>query len=201
MFNLAKEHSLTKAGLRRVHIVETAELGLRPGDIVFEFPFGRIVDTGMACRRDGIIPPDVDIMTIHKEAAAIRAACNRKAQEEEQLNVLLLGERFRFFGFDADTGSCRLAVRERDERGRGSVIFPWRALAASPSAPGTGSSNPSPSSGESCANLTRGEGADRRQAQPTPASRGTRTTAGIRGRPDHCPSEISRRSRHGGSRL
>src|ERR1700726_5022794 len=56
--------------------------------IVFEFPFGRIVDTGMACRRDGIIPPDVDIMTIHKEAAAIRAACNRKAQEEEQLNVL-----------------------------------------------------------------------------------------------------------------
>ena len=85
---LAKEHSLTKAGLRRVHIVETAELGLRPGDIVFEFPFGRIVDTGMACRRDGIIPPDVDIMTIHKEAAAIRAACNRKALEEEQLNVL-----------------------------------------------------------------------------------------------------------------
>jgi hypothetical protein len=32
------------------------------------------------------------------------------------------------------------------------VISPWRALAASPSAPGTGSSNPSPSSGES-ANL------------------------------------------------
>ena len=83
MFKLAKEHSLTKAGLRRVHIVETAELGLRPGDIVFEFPFGRIVDTGMACRHDGIIPPDVDIMTIHKEAAAIRAAGNRKAQEEE----------------------------------------------------------------------------------------------------------------------
>jgi hypothetical protein len=31
----------------------------------------------MACRRDGIIPPDVDIMTIHKEAAAIRAACRQ----------------------------------------------------------------------------------------------------------------------------
>ena len=88
MFKLGKEHSLTKAGLRRVQIVETAELGLRPGDIVFEFPFGRIVDTGMACRRDGIIPPDVDILTIHKEAAAIRAACNRKAEEEEQPNVL-----------------------------------------------------------------------------------------------------------------
>ena len=62
MFILAKEHLLTKAGLRRVHIVEAAKLGLRPGDI--------------------------DIMTIHKEAAAIRATCNRKAQEEEQLNVL-----------------------------------------------------------------------------------------------------------------
>jgi len=88
MFRLAKEHPLTKAGLRCVHIVETAELGLRPGDNVFEFPFGHIVDTGMACRRYGITPPDVDIMTIHKEAAAIRAACNRKAHEEEQLNVL-----------------------------------------------------------------------------------------------------------------
>ena len=82
MFNLAKEHSLTKAGLRRVHIVETAELGLRPGDIVFEFPFGRIVDTGMACRRDGIIPPDVDIMTIHKEAAAIRAPATGRLRKK-----------------------------------------------------------------------------------------------------------------------
>jgi len=88
MFKLAKEHSLTKAGLRRAAYTSWKRLGLRPGDIVFEFPFGRIVDTGMACRRDGIIPPDVDIMTIHKEAAAIRAVCNRKAQEEEQLNVL-----------------------------------------------------------------------------------------------------------------
>ena len=36
------------------------------------------------------------------------------------------------------------------------MIFPRRALSASPSAPGTGSSNPSPSSGESTANLTFG---------------------------------------------
>ena len=88
MFKLAKEHPLTTAGLRCVHIVETAELGLRPGDIVFEFPFGRIVDTGMACRRYGIIPPGVDIMTIHQEATAARTACNRKAQEEKHLNLL-----------------------------------------------------------------------------------------------------------------
>ena len=45
VFKLANEHPLT--GLRYVHIVEKAELGLRAGDIVFEFPFGRIVDTGM----------------------------------------------------------------------------------------------------------------------------------------------------------
>ena len=89
MFRLAKEHPLTKAGLRCVHIVETAELGLRPGDIVFEFPLGHIVDTGMACRRDGIIPPEIEIMTIHKEANTTRAACNRQAQEEERINVLL----------------------------------------------------------------------------------------------------------------
>jgi hypothetical protein len=68
---------------------------------------------------------------------------------ERLIEFAKLGERFRFFGFDANTRSCRIAVRERDERGRGSVIFPWRALAASPSAPGTGSSNPSPSTGES----------------------------------------------------
>lgn len=49
VFKLADEHPLTKAGLGCVHLVETAERGLRVGDLVFEFPFGRIVDTG---RRD-----------------------------------------------------------------------------------------------------------------------------------------------------
>jgi hypothetical protein len=82
VFKLAKGHPLTKAGLRYVHIVEEPELGLRPGDIVFEFAFGRIVDTGMACRRDGIIPPDVDILTIHKEATAARDAATTKAGSE-----------------------------------------------------------------------------------------------------------------------
>src|SRR5271166_1803635 len=47
------------------------------------------VDTGMACRRDGIIPPEIEIMTIHKEANATRAACNQQAREEERINVLL----------------------------------------------------------------------------------------------------------------
>ena len=88
VFKLANEHPLTKAGLRYVHIVEKAELGLRPGDIVFEFPFGRIVDTGMACRRHGIIPPGVDIETIHKEATAVRAACNAQGGEVKPTNVL-----------------------------------------------------------------------------------------------------------------
>jgi len=49
VFKLADDHPLTKTGLRCVHLVETAERGLRVGDVVFAFPFGRIVDTGMAC--------------------------------------------------------------------------------------------------------------------------------------------------------
>ena len=81
VFKLADEHQLTRAGLRGVHVVEKAKLGLRPGDIVFEFPFGRIIDTGMACRRDGIIPHEIDIMTIHKEANATRAG---KQQGQER---------------------------------------------------------------------------------------------------------------------
>jgi hypothetical protein len=87
VFKLADAHPLTKAGLRYVYIVEEAELGLRSGDVVFEFPFGRIVDTGMACRRYGIIPPDVDLLTIQKEAAATRAACNEQDQAVKAVNV------------------------------------------------------------------------------------------------------------------
>jgi hypothetical protein len=77
VFKLADEHPLTKAGLRCVHLVETAARGLRVGDLVFEFPFGHIVDTGMACRRDGIVPPGLDLMAVHKEASAVRASRQR----------------------------------------------------------------------------------------------------------------------------
>jgi hypothetical protein len=88
VFKLADEHPLTKAGLRCVQVVEEAGPGLRVGDIVFDFPFGRIIDTGMACRRYGIIPPDVDLLTIHKEATAARAACNEQGQAVKGINVL-----------------------------------------------------------------------------------------------------------------
>ena len=88
VFKLADEHPLTKFGLRCVYIVEEAELGLRSGDVVFGFPFGRIVDTGMACRRYGIIPPEVDLLTIQKEAAAARGACNEQRQAVKGINVL-----------------------------------------------------------------------------------------------------------------
>jgi hypothetical protein len=48
----------------------------------------------------------------------------------------------------------RFMPDERDERGQRIRDLPWRALAASPSAPGTGSSDPSRSSGESTAKPT-----------------------------------------------
>jgi hypothetical protein len=88
VFKLSDDHPLTKAGLRCVHLVETAERGLKVGDVVFEFPFGSIVDTGMACRRDGIVPPGLDLMTVHKEATAVRAAGSQQRREVEGVNVL-----------------------------------------------------------------------------------------------------------------
>jgi len=88
VFKLADDHPLTKAGLRFVRLVEMAERGLRLGDVVFQFPFGHIIDTGMACRRDGIIPPGVDLMDVHKEATAARAA--RKKQPDEVKGTIVL---------------------------------------------------------------------------------------------------------------
>ena len=67
-----------------------SEPGLRPGEIVFEFAFGRIVDTGMACRRDGIIPVGVDLMSVHKEALAIRTASKEISEKLTAMNVLPL---------------------------------------------------------------------------------------------------------------
>ena len=78
VFTLDKDHPLTKAGLRFVRVVQKAEPGLQPGDVVFEFPYGRIVDNGVRCRRERIIPPSVDIMTIHKAAITARASCNEQ---------------------------------------------------------------------------------------------------------------------------
>jgi hypothetical protein len=89
VFKLADEHPLTKAGLRRFYLVETAERGLRLGDVVFEFPFGRVVDTAMACRRDGIVPPGLDLMTVHKEATALRSAYTERGQEGTRERVAI----------------------------------------------------------------------------------------------------------------
>jgi len=88
VFKLADDHPLTKAGLRFGHLMETAERGLRVGDVVFQFPFGHIIDTGMACRRDGIIPPGVDLMDVHKEATAARSARREQSQGENRTIVL-----------------------------------------------------------------------------------------------------------------
>jgi hypothetical protein len=88
VFKLGDDHPRTKAGLRSVHLIETGERGLRVGDVVFEFPFGRIIDTGMACRRDGIIPPGVDLMDVHKGATAARAARQEQRHEKNRTIVL-----------------------------------------------------------------------------------------------------------------
>jgi hypothetical protein len=88
VFKLANDHPLTKTGLRCVVMVEEAGPGLRPGDIAFEFPFGRIVATGLACKRDGIIPPGVDITDVHKEATAIRATLAQQRHQVIPGNVL-----------------------------------------------------------------------------------------------------------------
>jgi hypothetical protein len=88
VFTLDKDHPLTKAGLRFVRVAQKAEPGLQPGDVTFEFPYGRIVDTGMACRRERIVPPGVDIMTIHKEALAARASRDEAEQEMEHRKSL-----------------------------------------------------------------------------------------------------------------
>jgi hypothetical protein len=88
VFKLADDHALTKAGLRCVHLVDTAERDLRVGDVVFEFLFGRIVDTGMACRREGIIPSSVDLMEVHKQATAARAAGKQQPEKVNRAIVL-----------------------------------------------------------------------------------------------------------------
>jgi hypothetical protein len=58
-------------------------------DVVFEFPFGRVVDTAMACGRDGIVPPGLDLMTVHKEATALRSAYTERGQEGTRERVAI----------------------------------------------------------------------------------------------------------------
>jgi hypothetical protein len=52
------------------------------------YPSVGIVDTGMACRRYGIIPPDIELLTIQKEAAAARAARNEQGRAVKGISVL-----------------------------------------------------------------------------------------------------------------
>jgi len=87
VFKLADDHPLTQACLRCLYLVEAAESGLIIGDVVFEFPFGRIIDTGMACRRYGILPLGVDLMDVHKEARAARAGSEKRGAEVKRTNV------------------------------------------------------------------------------------------------------------------
>ncbi len=67
-------HSLTKAGLVHRRTVRQLEVGAEPGDVVFQFPRGRVVHTshenkhaGYGMFVDGVVPKDVNRLQMHKE--------------------------------------------------------------------------------------------------------------------------------------
>jgi hypothetical protein len=67
-------HDLTKQGLSHISVVRQLDVGLKPGDIVFHFPHGKMIVTrdenGMLKmpRRENIIPPGVNNGLVFKEA-------------------------------------------------------------------------------------------------------------------------------------
>jgi hypothetical protein len=103
VFTLDKEHPLTRAGLRLIRLVEKVELGLKPGDVVFEFPFGRIVDNGMACRRERIIPLGVEIMPSTKKLLPLGHPATKKSRKRNTSTSCSLGG-----GLGQRRGGCPL---------------------------------------------------------------------------------------------
>lgn len=76
--HLHKDHPLTKFGLQHVRIVRMPEVGARPGDVIFQFPHGKMVvwsdDNGMLRmpRREHIIPEGVNNAVVWQEAKALQ---------------------------------------------------------------------------------------------------------------------------------
>jgi hypothetical protein len=71
---LHPDHPLTKQGLDHISVVRQLDVGLKPGDIVFHFPHGKMIvtkdDNGMLRMpvRDGIIPAGVNNGLVFQEA-------------------------------------------------------------------------------------------------------------------------------------
>jgi hypothetical protein len=92
---LHPDHPLTKQGLSHISVVRQLDVGVRPGDIVFHFPHGKMVvtrDTNGMLRmpmRDGIIPDGVNNGLVFQEAKILEyrerdATRTRKGKEGGQ---------------------------------------------------------------------------------------------------------------------
>jgi hypothetical protein len=74
---LHPDHPLTKAGLSHISVVRQLDVGLKPGDIVFHFPHGKMIvgkdGNGVLTmpRRENIIPPGVNNALVWQEAKAL----------------------------------------------------------------------------------------------------------------------------------
>jgi hypothetical protein len=72
--HLHPTHPLTKQGLSHISVVRQLDVGVRPGDIVFHFPHGKMIvsrdDNGMLKmpRRENIIPAGVNNGLVFQEA-------------------------------------------------------------------------------------------------------------------------------------
>jgi hypothetical protein len=71
---LHPDHPLSKAGLQHISVVRQLDVGLKPGDVVFHFPHGKMIVTkdenGMLKmpRRENIIPEGVNNGLVFQEA-------------------------------------------------------------------------------------------------------------------------------------
>jgi hypothetical protein len=71
---LHPDHPLSKAGLSHISVVRQLDVGLKPGDVVFHFPHGKMIVTrdgnGVLTmpRRENIIPLGVNNALVWQEA-------------------------------------------------------------------------------------------------------------------------------------
>ncbi len=71
---LHQNHPLTKVGLQHIRVVRQLEVGAKPGDVVFQFPHGKMIlekdPNGMLKmpRRENIIPNGANNALVFQEA-------------------------------------------------------------------------------------------------------------------------------------